>query len=84
MGKTWAEKLTREQRQQVEMELKAFGLDRHQISSLMRFRGRVHQIELELMKKLPSSRWGKRPTISVVKDAIRTCETLGLLKRVGG
>lgn len=79
MGKTWEEKLTYEQKQQVIKELTAFGLDSRQIASLMKYKGKVSELELILMRNLPDSRWGKRPTISVVKDAVRTCKTLGLL-----
>lgn len=80
MPKTWNGKLTDAQKQQVTRELREFGLDNRQIESLMKFRGKVSEIELVLMRDLPSSSWGRRPTISVVKDAIRTCVALHLVE----
>jgi hypothetical protein len=77
--KTWRQKLTWEQQQRVHAELREFGLDSSQIESLMKHKGRVKEIELLLMRDLPDNTWGKRPTINVVKSAIRDCQTLGLL-----
>jgi len=80
MTQTWKEKLTWEQKLQVEKELKQFGLDDHQIRSLMNYRGRVSELELNLMRDMPPNRWGKRATIGAVQAAIASCKTLGLLK----
>jgi len=78
-GKRWKDRLTEEQREQVERELHDFGLDRRQIESLMNYRGAVTDLELKLMREMPDAPRG-RPTISSVKDALRTCKLLKLIE----
>lgn len=80
LGKTWEERLSRKDKQTVIVELRAYGLDSRQINSLMRYRGKVTELELILMRDFPESVRG-RATIHVVKDALRTCEKLGLITR---
>ena len=81
-SKTWEEKLTWEQKQQVTKELRTFGLDSRQIRSLMNSRCRVKEIELILMRDMPNTPRG-RPTIGSVKGAISSCKKLGLLEQKG-
>jgi len=78
-SKQWREILTMEQKHKVEGELRAFGLDHRQIRSLMNHRGKVTDLELILMRDLPDTARG-RPTISSVKDALRTCKILKLIQ----
>jgi len=78
---TWEEKLTFEQKSTVEKELREYGFDTHQINSLMKTRGRVSELELRLMKELPSNRWGRRPTINVVRSALHDLKVLGLIEK---
>ena len=76
----WKDKLTLEQRTQVEKELREFGLDQRQINSLMNYHAKITELELILMRDMPDTPRG-RPTIGSIKAAIQSCKLLGLIER---
>lgn len=83
-AKTWAERLTPEQQESVTRELRGIGLDRRQIRSLMKHRGKVSTLELDLMRNLPPNSRGERATINSAKAAISACKKLHLVSLGGG
>ncbi len=84
MSKTWEEKLTNEEKGNVIKELHNFGLDNRQINSLMKIKGKADELELIMMRDLPRNRYGRKATISSVRDILGTMKKLKLITTEGG